>query len=705
MRARKNGQPVIGSMLPGVVLTTLLLGAMGLVLASPTPARAQAASITSVSPAAARPGERVTITGIGFGAMNVRITVGGVTAQVVFALGDIVTFVVPPSVSVGPTTVTATNPGGRLGTIGFRVLLGLTVDGAASAQAIIGPDGGAVRTQWGGITYELNIPVAALDADTTITLAPVTSMTRLPFSGDVLAAAQFEPSGLHLNRPGTLTITFPQPVDPTALVAFLIDDQGLNLEVSRLAAGLSTVTLPVDHFTVGGTARAAVADLEQFLATIPPSLPPTQVASLVSLFIDLVGPAQMVEVCSQTDLCTRVFDFASRSLAASQAQALTQAQSFVQHGEPFLAFNQLAVVIKIATGLFDLKNLAAQVGLPGFDDPFDLTCTQDVLKSIVDLAAAQAIANPRAGLLLLFPDVARNATLLSFDDLRAYADGKFLDVLNKIVAKAERACLDDPVAGESFLDLITNNFDRNYLEGLDTGLADRVHDTGAGCRIRIDPALPTVSLQDTLQFTAATVGLSPSGVTWSLQSPTLGSTIEPETGLFTAGQFEGVVVVRATSVADSSLFKRVSVSLETDIHITINPSAAILSPAGTAQFVATVVGTNNPAVTWTATGGNIISDSSTTATYTAGSTVGTFSVKATSVVEPTQSQTVAVTIGGASIVSPDNAKVVPGGTLLYHAPGAGTGAMFTWTATGGTITPAPAPRPPIPPVRRWGPSA
>jgi hypothetical protein len=65
-------------------------------------------------------------------------------------------------------------------------------------------------------------------------------------------------------------------------------------------------------------------------------------------------------------------------------------------------------------------------------------------------------------------------------------------------------------------------------------------------------------------------------------------------------------------------------------------------------------------------------------------------VTATSDDHPTQSQTVVVTIGGASIVSPDNAKVVPGGTLLYHAQGAGTGAMFTWTATGGSITPGPS---------------
>jgi len=63
----------------------------------------------------------VTITGIGFGADNVQITVDGVPAQVVTATGNRATFIVPTGVSLGTTTVTAMNPGGHVGSSAFQV--------------------------------------------------------------------------------------------------------------------------------------------------------------------------------------------------------------------------------------------------------------------------------------------------------------------------------------------------------------------------------------------------------------------------------------------------------------------------------------------------------------------------------------------------------------------------------------------------------
>lgn len=80
-----------------------------------------AASIDSISPSCASVGARVTIAGHGFGGTNVRIGVGGVAAQVVAATGNSATFVVPAGVHLGPTTVTATNPGGQAGSRAFRV--------------------------------------------------------------------------------------------------------------------------------------------------------------------------------------------------------------------------------------------------------------------------------------------------------------------------------------------------------------------------------------------------------------------------------------------------------------------------------------------------------------------------------------------------------------------------------------------------------
>jgi hypothetical protein len=97
---------------------TLGLGASALHLPV---VEAQAGHIDSISTSCASVGAQVTITGQGFGAHNVAIAVGGVSAEVVSANGHSATFIVPAGVHLGPTTVTATNPGGHTGSIAFKV--------------------------------------------------------------------------------------------------------------------------------------------------------------------------------------------------------------------------------------------------------------------------------------------------------------------------------------------------------------------------------------------------------------------------------------------------------------------------------------------------------------------------------------------------------------------------------------------------------
>jgi subtilase family protein/IPT/TIG domain-containing protein len=96
----------------------------------------RAGSIDTISPAAARPGDSVTITGRGFGAINVGVTVGGVPAAIVAANGNSVTFRVPAGVPQGSTTVTATNPGGQSGSIAFQIIEGVLLSGAPASPAI-----------------------------------------------------------------------------------------------------------------------------------------------------------------------------------------------------------------------------------------------------------------------------------------------------------------------------------------------------------------------------------------------------------------------------------------------------------------------------------------------------------------------------------------------------------------------------------------
>lgn len=75
------------------------------------------------------------------------------------------------------------------------------------------------------------------------------------------------------------------------------------------------------------------------------------------------------------------------------------------------------------------------------------------------------------------------------------------------------------------------------------------------------------------------------------------------------------------------------------ISITIAPTSKSLLEGASQQFTATLTGTTNTAVNWTASGGSVASG-----LYIAGTTPGTFAVTATSVADPTKSAKATITI-------------------------------------------------------------
>src|SRR6185436_10718746 len=100
---------------------------------------------------------------------------------------------------------------------------------------------------------------------------------------------------------------------------------------------------------------------------------------------------------------------------------------------------------------------------------------------------------------------------------------------------------------------------------------------------------------------------------------------------------------------------------------TVSPASTTVVTGGTRQFTATVTGTANTAVTWTATGGTITS----AGLFTAGQTPGSFQVTATSVQDASKSASAAVTITTAPTVSvtvaPASISVFTGGTQQFTA--------------------------------------
>jgi len=139
----------------------------------------------------------------------------------------------------------------------------------------------------------------------------------------------------------------------------------------------------------------------------------------------------------------------------------------------------------------------------------------------------------------------------------------------------------------------------------------------------------------------------------------------------------------------------VSPATKTLQSISVSPTLISMIAGQTQQFTAQGQNTDgsavtSPSVTWTATGGSI----TTGGIFTAGSTPGTYSVKATSTVNTAISgnATVSITNPLVSIsISPAAPSVQEGASEQFTATGhftdGSTGSVsVVWTATGGTIT-------------------
>lgn len=106
--------------------------------------------------------------------------------------------------------------------------------------------------------------------------------------------------------------------------------------------------------------------------------------------------------------------------------------------------------------------------------------------------------------------------------------------------------------------------------------------------------------------------------------------------------------------------------------VTVAPSTASVQPGGVVQFAATVTGTTNTTVVWSATGGTI----SSTGAYTAGPTTGTFRVTAT-ISGGTISGSATVTI---QTTTPTGIQVSPGQSIQAVVNAAAEGAVIVLKA-------------------------
>ncbi len=176
--------------------------------------------------------------------------------------------------------------------------------------------------------------------------------------------------------------------------------------------------------------------------------------------------------------------------------------------------------------------------------------------------------------------------------------------------------------------------------------------------VAVSPTTATLASGGTQQFTASVSGSTNTAVTWSASAGSISST-----GLFTAPSVTSstTVTVKATSQADTtkSATATVTVNSQTQqaVSVSVSPSTATVSSGGSQQFTASVSGTTNTAVTWSATAGSISSSGLFTAPSVTAST--TVTVKATSQADTTKSSSATVT------VNPTTTGTKPGLVAAY----------------------------------------
>jgi hypothetical protein len=164
---------------------------------------------------------------------------------------------------------------------------------------------------------------------------------------------------------------------------------------------------------------------------------------------------------------------------------------------------------------------------------------------------------------------------------------------------------------------------------------------GVNVTVSITPTDSQLTAGQTQQFAATVSGTTNTAVTWTA---TLGSV--SSAGLYSAPASvtaQTTATVTATSVADPMKTASATVVIHPAVSVSVTPASATLTQGQTQQFTASVTGTVNTGVTWTASAGTI----SESGLYTAPASIAaqtTATVTATSMADPTKKATASVTL-------------------------------------------------------------
>jgi hypothetical protein len=195
--------------------------------------------------------------------------------------------------------------------------------------------------------------------------------------------------------------------------------------------------------------------------------------------------------------------------------------------------------------------------------------------------------------------------------------------------------------------------------------------SNANPTIFISPGAAVLSAAQTQQFTATVTNASNTRVTWSIVGCTSGAcgTIS-SAGLYTAPSvipYSDTVIIQAISQANSVKYARTNIAL-LPLTVAISDDSIVLAAGESHQFTATVTRHSNTAVTWTLSPGcdeKLCGTISNSGLYTSPSSIQSstsIGVYATSLADPTKSDSVSVSVWVISVSIAPRIRVVPPGT-------------------------------------------
>jgi hypothetical protein len=400
----------------------------------------------------------------------------------------------------------------------------------------------------------------------------------------------------------------------------------------------TTLSLSVEHFTAGGAGRGTsggfTSQLSQIISELPPTLPLTQVRFLVGQLLGWLANDPFLNLCLATTICEQVITIARDSYNLHYAQTQAAAQAQLANGNPFNALDSLRVLVDVAIRQVEMRELAERAGVPGFNLTIDVQPLGELLTGIAELTRDQLLVDPDTDRLKHLLVVASYAQELGLVDHSAETLGLLVEVLDAFLARTtaeDGLCDTDPEAGEALLRIPLESLFFQGLEAIRTGFYNQFTEAFQGCRVRIEPRHPVVAANGTVQLSGFVVGVPSSFLRWSVEAPGA-SSIDFATGLFTAGSNAGAVTVVATNFPNPDYTKRVIVHI---ITVDVTPKDAKVKSGESKQFTASVAGGAPDApVTWSLPGAPAGHSIDANGRFTAGATLGTVTVRATTVAPP-----------------------------------------------------------------------